>query len=336
MDVVHGKCLTPSSKFWEALPSDGSRDPSVSTANDNRVAAVRRFNRFYTRQLGLLQDGVLYAPFSLTEARVLYELAQRPGCTATELATELGLDHGYLSRILRRFLGDGFVSRIRAVSDGRQALVSLTPRGRKKFAVLDRRARAHVTDLLEKLPITAQQQLISGMRSIEAAICPPAPVAPAYCVRPPRAGDMGWVIARHGAIYADEYGWGPGFEALVADIVAQFARSHDPSRECCFIAELAGEPVGSAFVVRSTGKVAKLRLLIVEPRARGLGIGRRLVEQSLEFARGAGYKSMELWTQKVLKSARKIYLDMGFKLVASKRHRMWGDDVIGETWKRPL
>jgi DNA-binding MarR family transcriptional regulator/GNAT superfamily N-acetyltransferase len=308
----------------------------VPTAIDNRVAAVRRFNRFYTRQLGLLQDGVLYAPFSLTEARVLYELAQRPGCTATELAAELGLDHGYLSRILRRFLEDGFVSRIRAASDGRQGLLSLTAKGSKKFAVLDRRARAHVTDLLEKLSIAAQRQVISGMRSIEAAICLTDRVEPACRLRPPRAGDLGWVVARHGAIYADEYGWGPRFEALVADIVAQFARSHDPSRECCFIAELAGEPVGSAFVVRSTGKVAKLRLLMVEPGARGRGIGRRLVEQSLEFARDAGYKSMELWTQKVLKSARKIYLDMGFKLVISQRHRTWGDDVIGETWKRPL
>jgi DNA-binding MarR family transcriptional regulator/GNAT superfamily N-acetyltransferase len=303
---------------------------------DQNVAAVRQFNRFYTQRLGLLHDGVLYAPFSLTAARVLYELAHRPDCTASQLASDLALDHGYLSRILRGFEKDNFIDRARAAHDGRQALVSLTRKGQQQFARLDQRARRHVTGLLDRIPPAAQRRLVAAMDTIEATICPREASNAAYLLRPPRAGEMGWVVARHGAIYAEEYGWGPRFEALVADIVAQFARKHDRRRECCFIAELAGEPVGSAFVMRSSQKVAKLRLLIVEPKARGLGIGRQLVEQSLEFARRAGYQSMTLWTQKILTSARKIYAQTGFRLVGSSRHRMWGVNVIGETWQRRL
>jgi DNA-binding MarR family transcriptional regulator/GNAT superfamily N-acetyltransferase len=304
---------------------------------DQNVAAVRQFNRFYTQRLGLLHDGGLYAPFSLTAARVLYELAHRPDCTASQLASALGLDHGYLSRILRGFEQDNFIDRVRAAHDGRQALLSLTRKGQQQFARLDQRARTHVTGLLERIPLAAQRRLVAAMDTIEATICPrEASNDAAYLLRPPRAGEMGWVVARHGAIYATEYGWGLRFEALVAEIVAQFARKHDRRRECCFIAELAGEPVGSAFVVRSSEKVAKLRLLIVEPKARGLGIGRQLVEQSLEFAGRAGYESMTLWTQKILTSARKIYAQTGFKLVGSSRHRTWGVDVTGETWQRRL
>ena len=303
---------------------------------DQNVAAVRQFNRFYTQRLGLLHDGGLYAPFSLTAARVLYELAHRPDCTASQLASDLALDHGYLSRILRGFEQDNFIDRVRAAHDGRQALLSLTRKGQQQFARLDQRARTHVMGLLERIPLAAQRRLVAAMDTIEATICPCEASNAAYLLRPPRAGEMGWVVARHGAIYAEEYGWGPRFEALVADIVAQFARKHDRRRERCFIAELAGEPVGSAFVVRSSEKVAKLRLLIVEPKARGLGIGRHLVEQSLEFARRAGYQSMTLWTQKILTSARKIYAQTGFKLVNSSRHRTWGVDVTGETWQRRL
>jgi len=303
---------------------------------DRNVAAVRRFNRFYTQRLGLLHDGGLYAPFSLTEARVLYELAHRPECTASQLASALDLDHGYLSRILRGFEQDELIGRVRAAHDGRQALLSLTRQGREQFARLDARARTHVAGLLETIPLAAHQRLVAAMDTIEATICPREASSAGYLLRPPRAGEMGWVVARHGAIYAQEYGWGLRFEALVADIVAQFATKHDRRRECCFIAELAGEPVGSAFVMRSTAKVAKLRLLIVEPKARGLGIGRRLVEQSLEFARRAGYETMTLWTQKILTSARRIYAQTGFKLVGSRRHRTWGVYVIGETWQRRL
>jgi DNA-binding MarR family transcriptional regulator/GNAT superfamily N-acetyltransferase len=303
---------------------------------DQNVAAVRQFNRFYTQRLGLLHDGGLYAPFSLTAARVLYELAHRPDCTASQLASDLGLDHGYLSRILRGFEQDNFIDRVRAAHDGRQALLSLTRKGQQQFARLDQRARTHVTGLLERIPLAAQRRLVAAMDTIEATICPCEASNAGYLLRPPRAGEMGWVVARHGAIYAEEYGWGPRFEALVADIVAQFARKHDRRRECCFIAELAGEPVGSAFVMRSSEKVAKLRLLIVEPKARGLGIGRQLVEQSLEFAGRAGHESMTLWTQKILTSARKIYAQTGFKLVGSRRHRTWGVNMIGETWQRRL
>lgn len=303
---------------------------------DHNVAAVRRFNRFYTQRLGLLHDGGLYAPFSLTEARVMYELAHRPECTASQLASALDLDHGYLSRILRGFEKDELIGRVRAAHDGRQALLSVTRRGRKQFAQLDARARTHVAGLLEQIPVAAQQRLVAAMDTIEATICPREASSTGCLLRPPRAGEMGWVVARHGTIYAQEYGWGLRFEALVADIVAQFATKHDRRRECCLIAELAGEPVGSAFVMRSTAKVAKLRLLIVEPKARGLGIGRRLVEQSLEFARRAGYETMTLWTQKILTGARRIYAQTGFKLVGSRRHRTWGVNVIGETWQRRL
>jgi DNA-binding MarR family transcriptional regulator/GNAT superfamily N-acetyltransferase len=308
----------------------------VATIIDQNIAAVRRFNRFYTQRLGLLHADGLYAPFSLTEARVLYELAQRAECTASQLASELALDGGYLSRILHGFESDGFIARVRAAHDGRQALLSLTRKGQQQFARLDQRARTQVAGLLKRIPVAAQRRLVGAMDAIEATICPHEASNAGYLLRPPRAGELGWVVARHGAIYAEEYGWGLRFEALVADIVAQFARKHDRRRECCFIAELAGEPVGSAFVMRSSEKVAKLRLLIVEPEARGLGIGRQLVEQSLEFARRAGYQSMTLWTQKILTSARKIYAHTGFKLVGSSRHRTWGVNMIGETWQLRL
>ena len=265
-------------------------------------------------------------------------MSSRIGPTALPRSSpsDLALDHGYLSRILRGFEKDNFIDRVRAAHDGRQALLSLTRKGQQQFARLDQRARTHVTGLLERIPLAAQRRLVAAMDTIEATICPCEASNAGYLLRPPRAGEMGWVVARHGAIYAEEYGWGPRFEALVADIVAQFARKHDRRRECCFIAELAGEPVGSAFVVRSSEKVAKLRLLIVEPKARGLGIGRQLVEQSLEFARRARYESMTLWTQKILTSARRIYAQTGFRLVGSRRHRTWGVDVIGETWQRLL
>ena len=308
----------------------------MPTIIDQNIAAVRRFNRFYTQRLGLLHAGGLYAPFSLTEARVLYELAQRPECTASQLASELALDGGYLSRILHGFESDRFIARVRAAHDGRQVLLSLTRKGQQQFTRLDRRARTQVAVLLKRIPVAAQRRMVGAMDTIETTICPREASNAGCVLRPPRAGEMGWVVARHGAIYAEEYGWGLRFEALVADIVAQFARSHDRRRERCFIAELAGEPVGSAFVMRSSREVAKLRLLIVESKARGLGIGRHLVEQSLEFARRAGYESMTLWTQKVLTSARKIYAQTGFKLVGSRRHRTWGVNVIGETWQRRL
>jgi DNA-binding MarR family transcriptional regulator/GNAT superfamily N-acetyltransferase len=308
----------------------------VPTIIDQNIAAVRRFNRFYTQRVGLLHADGLYAPFSLTEARVLYELAQGAACTASQLASELALDGGYLSRILHGFESDGFIARVRAAHDGRRALLSLTRKGQQQFARLDQRARTQVAGLLKRIPVAAQRRLVGAMEAIEATICPHETSNAGYLLRPPRAGEMGWVVARHGAIYAEEYGWGLRFEALVADIVAQFAGSHDRRRECCFIAELVGERVGSAFVMRSSQKVAKLRLLIVEPEARGLGIGRHLVEQSLEFARRAGYESMTLWTQKILTSARKIYAQTGFKLVGSSRHRTWGVNMIGETWQRRL
>jgi DNA-binding MarR family transcriptional regulator/GNAT superfamily N-acetyltransferase len=308
----------------------------MPTVSDRNVAAVRRFNRFYTQRLGLLHDGGLYAPFSLTEARVLYELAQHSACTASQVASELALDHGYLSRILRGFESRDLIARARATHDGRQALLSLTRSGRRQFNLLDQRARKHVAELLHGIPTAARQRLVAAMGTIEAAIGPREASDADYLIRPARPGEMGWVLARHGAIYAQEYGWGPRFEALVADIVAQYASKHDRRRECCFIAELASEPVGSAFVMRSSDRVAKLRLLIVEPKARGLGIGRRLVEESLKFARRAGYEAMTLWTQKVLSSARRIYAQAGFTLVESQRHRTWGVSMIGETWQRRL
>jgi DNA-binding MarR family transcriptional regulator/GNAT superfamily N-acetyltransferase len=315
--------------------------PMAKSPLEQRVAAVRHFNRFYTQKIGILNDGLLRSPFSLTEARLLYELTQRDQTTATILRKDLGLDAGYLSRLLRRFEKGGLIVRRSAPDDRRQSLLALTARGHRAFAPLDMRSRAEIRAMLNNLPAPDQVRLLAAMRSVGELLGakPPADASnetAAYILRPPRPGDIGWVIHRHAAIYAREYGWDERFEALVAEIAAKFLRNYDAKRERCWIAEKDGEVVGSVFLVRHTGKTAKLRLLIVDPKTRGLGIGARLVTECVTFARDAGYDRITLWTQSVLRAARHIYQQAGFRLVSKERHHSFGHSLLGETWELEL
>ena len=308
----------------------------LGTDIDRRVAAVRRFNRFYTQRIGVLQDGLLSSSFSLTEARVLYELAHREQPTASELGKDLGLDAGYLSRVLRGFERRGLIERRPSKADGRQNLLSLTDAGRAAFAPLDERSHSEIGAMLRPLPAPGQRRLIEAMGAIERLLgAPPEPAAP-YLLRPHRPGDLGWIVHRHGVLYAQEYGFDERFEALVAKVAAQFLQSFDARRERCWIAERAGEIVGSVLLVRASDEVAKLRLLLVEPEARGLGIGARLVEECERFARQAGYQKITLWTNSVLDAARRIYEKAGYRLVREEPHHSFGQDLVGETWELDL
>jgi len=303
---------------------------------DRRVGAVRRFNRFWTRQIGVLREGYLESEFSLAEVRVLYELANREETTAGELGEELGLDAGYLSRILRGFENRGLIHKRPSEADGRRRLLRLTERGRKVFAPLDARSRDDIGAMLGGMSTEEQERLIGAMRTIEGLLgVRPEPEVP-YLLRPHGAGDMGWVVHRHGVLYATEYGWDERFEALVAEIVAKFLEHYDPKVERCWIAEREGEIVGSVFLVRQSEEIAKLRLLLVEPKARGLGIGSRLVEECTRFASQAGYQKITLWTNDVLHSARRIYEAMGFRLVHEEPHHSFGRDLVGQTWELVL
>jgi DNA-binding MarR family transcriptional regulator/GNAT superfamily N-acetyltransferase len=317
--------------------------PAIATTRretEGRVAAMRRFSRFYTRRLGVLQDRFLGSPFSLAEARVLYELTQRDRPTATELCASLDLDPGYLSRILRGFAERGLVTKTPAPEDRRQSRLALTAKGRKAYAPLERRSHDDVAAMLGALADADQERVLAAMGMIERLIGEPqhetSAAQPAYTLRPPRTGEMGWVVARHAALYAQEYGWGARFEGLCAEIVAEMIATHDPAHDRHWIAELDGEPVGSVFCVKASDEVAKIRLLLVEPRARGHGIGTRLVDECIAFARAAGYRRMTLWTHSVLIAARKIYQAAGFRLVAQKEHADWGVPVVGETWEMEL
>ncbi len=303
-----------------------------------RVGAVRHFSRFYTREIGLLQAGFLNSPFSLTQARVLYELSRHKERTASEVASELGLDHGYLSRILRGFADDGLIDRERSKDDGRQVALSLTTKGRKAFAPIDARSQRDAATLLEKLPPEDQQRMVNAMSTIEALIGHKESKTRSYSLRTHRPGDMGWVVGRHGVIYGEEYGWDASIEALTAEICSNFLKNFDPERERCWIAEIDGEPVGSVFLVKEHGKddVARLRLLIVDPKARGLGIGHRLVEECIRFAREAGYRTITLWTHAVLKGAREIYRRAGFTLTKEWVHDDFGKPEPAETWDLTL
>ncbi|HLT02614.1 MAG TPA: bifunctional helix-turn-helix transcriptional regulator/GNAT family N-acetyltransferase [Geminicoccaceae bacterium] len=303
---------------------------------DGRVAAVRRFNRFYTRQIGVLEEGLAQSPFSLTEARVLYELAQRERPTAAELGRDLGLDAGYLSRILRGFEDKGLIARRPSDTDGRQSLVALTAAGRAAFDRLERATRAQIAAMLQPLSARAQGRLLQAMATIEALLSGGGESRVPYVLRTHQPGDLGWIVQRHGALYAEEYGFDETFEGLVAEIVAQFARGHDPTRERCWIAERDGVAVGSVMLVRAAEDVAKLRLLLVEPEARGLGIGARLVEECTRFARRAGYRTITLWTNSMLHAARRIYQNAGYRLVRAEPHHSFGHDLIGETWELTL
>jgi DNA-binding MarR family transcriptional regulator/GNAT superfamily N-acetyltransferase len=301
-----------------------------------RVAAVRRFNRFYTARIGVLQEHLLESPFSLTEARVVYELAHHEQVTATALAEELSLDAGYLSRILRSFQKRGLITKRLSRTDGRQSLLSLSERGQAAFAKLNAASHREIGALLEGLPAAGQERLVKAMTAIEGLLgAQPEHKAP-YILRFHRPGDMGWVVQRHGELYAAEYSWDEHFEALVAEIVARFIRRYDSKRERCWIAEKDGENVGSVFLVQRARTVAQLRLLLVEPKARGLGIGRRLVEECSRFARAAGYRKIVLWTNSVLHAARRIYEQVGYRLVEEEPHHSFGHDLVGQTWELRL
>ncbi len=303
---------------------------------DDQISAVRAFNRFYTRKLGVLDQQLLKSPFSLSEARVLYELAHRDNLAAKEIGIELGLDPGYLSRIIQKFDEDGLITRKPLPSDRRQYRLSLTAKGRQAFARLDRSSHHDIGEMLATLPRGDGQRLIAAMAAIERLLGASGDKAPPAILRGPRPGDMGWVVQSHGALYASEYGFDASFESLVAEIAAKFLASFDASRERCWIAEIDGAAVGSVFLVRDTDDVAKLRLLLVDPAGRGQGLGRRLVAECISFAQACGYRKITLWTQSILVAARKIYQDAGFVLVAAEPHRGFGQSLIGETWEREL
>jgi DNA-binding MarR family transcriptional regulator/GNAT superfamily N-acetyltransferase len=298
--------------------------------------AVRGFNRFYTKQIGLLRKGYLESPFSLTEVRVLYELAHRKHPIATELAKELELDAGYLSRTLQSFEKRGLIARKPSRQDARQSYLSLTGKGRNAFAPLEAKTQRETAAMVSKLSEAEQNRLVDAMQTIERLLGAKPQQKSPYLLRGHRPGDMGWVVHRHGALYAQEYGWDERFEALVAEIVARFIQNFDAKRERCWIAEQDGAIVGSIFLVRKSDRVAKLRLLLVEPSARGLGIGNRLVEECIAFARKAGYRKITLWTQSNLYAARHIYKKAGFKLVKTQPHRDFGYDLESETWDLKL
>jgi DNA-binding MarR family transcriptional regulator/GNAT superfamily N-acetyltransferase len=308
----------------------------MTEPSEERIGTVRQFNRFFTRQIGVLREGLLHSPYSLTEARILFELGQSNQVTASKLGHELGLDAGYLSRILARLEQQGLLEKVRSENDGRQLLLSLSAAGREAFALLDQRSREEVSEMLEDLSEEDQQHLLKAMQTIESVLSKGFKFSEPFVLRPHEPGDMGWVTHRHGVLYAQEYGWDEHFEALVAQIVADFINNYNPARERCWIAEMDGEIIGSVFVVQSSETVAKLRLLLVEPKARGLGLGTRLVEECIRFARRRGYQKLMLWTNSILLEARHIYEKTGFHLVAEEPHHSFGHDLIGETWELVL
>ena len=303
---------------------------------DRHIATVRRFNRFYTQRIGLLQSAWLNSPFSLTEARVLYELAQRAHSTASELCKDLGIDAGYLSRILRAFGRRNLVSKQASSTDGRQSLLSITERGQKTFAPINARTQDEIAGLLSALGDREQARLVEAMQTIEQLLGAQAEPKVPYLLRPHAPGDMGWVVSRHGVLYSREFGWDEQIEALVAEIVAEFIRDNDPKRERCWIAERNGENVGSVFLVKKSDQVARLRLLLVEPSARGLGIGARLVAECERFARQAGYRKITLWTHRNLTAARRVYEQAGYRLVHEEKKTNFGQKLISETWELAL
>jgi DNA-binding MarR family transcriptional regulator/GNAT superfamily N-acetyltransferase len=303
---------------------------------DEQISAVRAFNRFYTRKLGVLDQQLLKSPFSLSEARVLYELAHREDLAAKQIGIELGLDPGYLSRIIQNFDENELITRKPLPADRRQYRLSLTAKGRQAFAKLDRRSHEEVAAMLATLPRGDGQRLTAAMGLIERLLGNPCAAPRAAILRDPRPGDMGWVVQSHGALYASEYGFNSSFEALVAEIAAKFLTSFDASRERCWIAEIDGAEVGSVFLVGDTDDVAKLRLLLVDPAGRGQGLEQRLVAECISFAKACGYSKITLWTQSILVAARKIYQAAGFVLVATEPHRSFGQSLIGETWELEL
>ena len=305
------------------------------TVSNAQISEVRAFNRDYTRRIGVLSRGLLESPYSLTEVRVMYEIAHRPGITAAELGAELGLDRGYLSRILRRFHTQRLLARTTPAQDARRRQLRLTPLGRRVFAPLERRSQQQVRSMLSPLDHSRRSAVLEAMSTLRTVFAP-ADRRAKVTLRTHRPGDIGWVVERHGALYFEEYGWNEEFEALVASISAEFIRKLDPARERCWIAEVDGRRAGCIFLVAGEAEAAKLRLLLVEPWARGLGLGRRLVTECVRFARAAGYKRIALWTQQNLTAARHLYEQAGFKRAAREPHRSFGKDLVAETWELEL
>jgi DNA-binding MarR family transcriptional regulator/GNAT superfamily N-acetyltransferase len=312
----------------------------MAAAPDTRqVEAIRRFNRFYTRQIGVLDEGMLHTPFTLTQARVLFEVGHHPGLSASEISETLGLDLGYLSRIVQGFASQGLVARKRSAADGRRVLLSLTAKGRMALQALEKKSRAQVSSMLTPLPDASRARLLAALRDVQGMLSGPEwPSRDGIVIRPYRIGDIGWAIGRHATFYAEEYGWNAEFEALAAKLFARFANEHDPAKERLWAAELDGERVGCVFVVRNDEDptVAQLRCLLVDPKAHGLGIGRRLVAECIAFARATGYRKMMLWTNDILHAARRIYEKAGFKLVREEPHHSFGHDLVGQYWELEL
>jgi DNA-binding MarR family transcriptional regulator/GNAT superfamily N-acetyltransferase len=328
----------PKSAVAKSRPGPApAADAAVAAQVEAQVEAMRRFNRFYTHKIGLLEGSRLYDPFSLTETRVLYEIAHRDRVTASDLVRDLGLDAGYLSRMLRGFEKQGLVARKSAREDARQSLLTLTAAGRKAFAPQEEVSRRVLRPLLQKLPPDERGQLIGAMETIARLLGETAKAEPSFSLRPHQPGDIGWMIQCHGALYAQEYGFDSSFEALAAEVGMQFLRDFDPACERAWIAELPdGTRVGCVLLIRKSATVAKLRVLLVDPKARGLGVGKALVQACIDFAREKGYRKITLWTNSVLTAARAIYVKAGFQLVKSETHHSFGQTLVGETWDLKL
>jgi DNA-binding MarR family transcriptional regulator/GNAT superfamily N-acetyltransferase len=309
---------------------------STSESFLHDVAVLRRFNRFYTRQAGLIEPKHLHTEVSLPEARIIYELAQREPCSPTDLSRDLAIDAGQLSRTLQALQRRQLITRKTSGGDKRQIEVTLTAKGRTTFKELDKRSQVFATDTLAQLPAERRTKLVAAMSQIEQALASEAPARPAVVLRQHRPGDIGWIVSRNAVLYHEEYGWTIEYEALVAEIAGQFIKTFDPARERCWIAEADGRPLGSVMLVNGGNGIAKLRLLIVEPDARGLGVGKALVTECVRTAREFGYKSMTLWTQSILTAARGIYRSVGFRLIDEKPHHSFGCDLVGETWEMEL
>ncbi len=314
----------------------GSKGSETSANTRHQIESVREFNRFYTRLIGVLNRGYLDSPFSLAEGRVLMEVYYRHQTTASAIIQALGIDAGYLSRILRGFERRGLLAKGAVAADGRQRPLTLSPAGRKAFEALETRQRDVLADILKPVASHHRTQLIGSMHRIERILDAPAENRTPYTIRSLRPGDIGWITHRQGIIYYEEYGWDERFEALCAEILAQFVQNFDAKQERAWIAERDGEIVGSIFCVRKSATIAQLRLLYVEPTTRGLGIGTRLVDECVEFARRVGYRKMMLWTNSVLDSARRIYERKGFRLLKEERHHSFGKDLVGQNWELDL
>jgi len=308
----------------------------MARAHPNRIAALRHFSRFYTRQIGVLRKSYLDSPFSLGEARVLYEIGHGNRLTASDIARALDLDPGYLSRLLRNFEKQKLIERKPSAQDARQSHLMLTPRGRRAFAPLEKRSRRQAGAMLGKLKPAEQTELVTAMNSIQSLLDAPAAQAAQPILREPRPGDFGWIVTRNAQVYAQEYGWGDPFEGLCAQIVADFVNKFDAEKERAWIAELDGENAGSIMLAKDKDDVARIRLLLVEPRARGLGLGAKLTGEAVAFARAAGYRKVTLWTHSILTAARHVYKNAGFTLTRTEPHTSWGKPVIGEHWDLEL